>query len=100
VEDKSGYDRVSLTLPPALHEWLYQFTLEIKRNGGYKLPKTLVIRAFIRSVMESGMKINLADIRDHESTTIADKVSSVKIEDLLVSRIVEAIRNSDNHHNP
>jgi hypothetical protein len=97
VADKSSYDRVSLTLPAELHEWLHHFTLEIKRNGGYKLPKTLVIRAFIRTIMESGLAINLSDIRDPGSTTIADKVSSIKLEDILVSRIIEAIRNPENH---
>jgi hypothetical protein len=95
VAGKSAYDRISLTLPLALNEWLHQFTLEIKKSGGYKLPKTLVIRAFIRTIMESGIRIDLSNIRDHESTSIADKVSSVKIEDLLVSRIIEAIRNAE-----
>jgi tRNA 2-selenouridine synthase SelU len=94
VADKSSYDRLSLTLPVELHEWLHQFTLEIKKNGGYKLPKTLVIRAFIRTIMESGIVIDLTNIRGKENTCIADRVSSVKLEDLLVSRIIEAIRNT------
>jgi hypothetical protein len=93
VAGKSAYERLSLTLPLALDEWLQQFSLEIKRSGGYKLPKTVIIRAFIRTIMESGISINLANIRDIESKTIADKVSSTKIEDMLVARIIEAIKN-------
>ena len=91
MSDKSSYDRFSLTLPAELNEWLYQFTLEIKKNGGYKLPKTLIIRAFIRAIRESGLSIDLSDIRDDEKVGIADKVSSNKLEDILVTRIVQAI---------
>ncbi len=96
MADKSSYDRVSLTLPAELHEWLHQFTLEIKRNGGYKLPKTLVIRAFIRTIMESGLAIDLGNIKDTSNASIADKVSSIKLEDILVSRIIDAIRSHGN----
>jgi hypothetical protein len=97
VTDKSSYDRFSLTLPAELNEWLHQFTIEIKKHGGFKLPKTLVIRAFIRAIMESRLEIDLKGIRDDESTTIADKVSSVKLENILVARIREAIEKSDKH---
>jgi hypothetical protein len=94
VASKASYDRISLTLPPEINEWLHQFTLEIKKRGGYKLPKTLVIRAFIRAIMESGISIDLGQIRDDSSKGIADKVSSIKIENILVDRITGAIKDS------
>jgi hypothetical protein len=90
--DKSSYDRISLTLPPQLNEWLHQFALEIKKEGGYKLPKTLIIRAFIRTIKESGITIDLSNIRDNQKRGIADKVSSTRIEDILVLRILQAIK--------
>ncbi|MBN1697080.1 MAG: hypothetical protein JW881_06175 [Spirochaetales bacterium] len=90
--DKSSYDRINVTLPPHLNEWLLQFSLEIKKAGGYKLPKTLIIRSFIRAIKESGLSINLKNIRDDRKKGIADKVSSIEIENLLVSRILAAIR--------
>ena len=94
MANKSSYDRLSLTLPAELNEWLHQFSLEIKKNGGFKLPKTLIIRAFIRAIMESGLSIDLTGIRDDSSVSIADKVSSISLENLLISRIKEAIANS------
>ncbi len=90
--DKSSYDRLSLTLPDHLNDWLYQFTVEIKRNGGYRVPKTLVLRAFIRAVKESGIQIDLKNIRNIERRTIADRASSDFVEDLLTDRIIQAIQ--------
>jgi hypothetical protein len=96
--DKSSYDRISLTLPAQLNEWLHQFALEIKKSGGYKLPKTLIIRSFIRAIKESNIKIDLSDIKDDQTKGIADKVSSLRIEDILVSRILQAIEKYKTSH--
>ena len=71
MSDKSSYDRFSLTLPSALNEWLHQFIMEIKNAGGYKLPRTLIIRAFIRAIRESNLNIDLSNIKDDEKKGIS-----------------------------
>ncbi|MBN1411554.1 MAG: hypothetical protein JW969_11970 [Spirochaetales bacterium] len=92
MADKSDYDRLSLTLPKDLNDWLHHFRQVIKDAGGFKLPRTLIVRAFIRAVKESKIKINLQNIRDNDKKEIADKVSSAKLENILVSRLIEAIK--------
>jgi hypothetical protein len=92
TDDKSQYDRFSLTLPESLNQWLYQFTIEIKKNGGYRVPKTLVLRAFIRAIMDSGIRFDLKNIRNEgKGGPIAGKVSSLKLENILVERIKSAL---------
>lgn len=94
---KADYDRFSLTLPQDLNDWLYDFTLEIKRSGGYRVPKTLAVRAFVRAVIESKIEIDLNDIRDENiNRGIAGNISSDKIENELVARIVNAIHGKTN----
>ena len=92
---KSSYDRFSLTLPQDINEWLYDFTVDIKKAGGYRVPKTLVVRAFIRAIKESDIKIDITNIKEVEGGStkrgIGGKVSSDSIEDLLKNRIVSAL---------
>jgi hypothetical protein len=92
VNPKAEYDRLSLTLPPDLNEWLHRFRMEIKQAGGFKLPRTLIVRAFIRAIKESRIAIDLKDLRDNDKKDIADKVSSTKLEDMLVERLIQAIK--------
>jgi hypothetical protein len=92
TKSKADYDRFSLTLPQQLNDWLYKFTNEIKRAGGYRVPKTLVVRAFVRAIKESKINIDISDIRDDTiKRGIAGNISSDKVENLLVKRIITAI---------
>jgi len=89
---KADYDRFSLTIPDTLNEWLYAFTIKVKKAGGYRIPKTLVVRAFIRAIKESKIKIDLKNIRDKKKSPVAGKVSSDTVENMLVKRIVSALK--------
>ncbi len=73
--NKGKHYRAELTLPEALDKFLVEFGEESKRTGGYKLPKTEIIRALIRVLI----KLNV-------------DVDGVKDEDELVERIMQAIK--------
>ena len=100
MASKSDYDRFSLTLPAEINEWLYQFTLDIKKSGGYRVPKTLVVRAFIRAIQESGIEIDIGNIRTENTKGIGGKVSSDQIENMLKNRILKAISNVNTQEKP
>jgi len=53
-----------LTISKEMDEWLYKLSSDMKANGGYKLPKTYIIRALINAIMK--LKINLNGIRDEK----------------------------------
>ena len=89
---KADYDRFSLTIPDELNEWLYDFTVKIKKAGGYRVPKTLVVRSFIRAMKESRVSIDLTNIRDDKYKGIAGKVSSDVVENKLVKRIISSLK--------
>jgi len=56
--------RIPITISKEMDEWLYKLSSEMKATGGYKLPKTYIIRAIINAVMK--LKINLNEIRDEK----------------------------------
>ena len=89
IVTKEGYERFSLTLPEDLNDWLYAFSLRVKRSGGYRIPKTLIIRAFIRAIKESDLEVDLSNLRDPDIKGIRG-VDSQGMEDELVRRLVEA----------
>ena len=91
MSNKEDFERLSLTLPPELNDWLYQFSVQVKRSGGYKIPKTLIIRAFIRAFMESDLEFDLEGIKDPQVKGLRG-VDSKAVEDLLVQRLKAAIR--------
>jgi hypothetical protein len=74
-ESKADYFRVSLTLPKELDDFLEKIGSEAKYNGGFKLAKTMIIRAMIRAMMQ--LKIDL---------------KNVKLEDELEDRITSALK--------
>ena len=90
---RKGYDHFSLTIPNELNDWLYNLSREIKRAGGYSVPKTLIVRAFIRAFKNSGKKLNIDNIRvktkGMQNLRIA---SSQEVEDELVKRLIRAFK--------
>ena len=74
---KSEYIRVNLTLPDELDRVLQQLGNDARSTGGYKIPKTMIMRALVRLLM-----------------TLDVDPSGIKTEDELLERIQKAI-NSD-----
>ena len=72
-ESKSEYIRVNLTLPDELDRVLQELGNDARATGGYKLPKTMIMRALVRLLM-----------------TLAVDPSGVKTEDELLERITKA----------
>lgn len=74
-EDKSEYIRVNLTLPDELDRVLQELGNDARAAGGYKIPKTMIMRALIRMLM-----------------TLDIDPSGVKTEDELLERILKATK--------
>lgn len=72
---KSQYFRINLTLPERLDRFLEEVGMEAKATKGYKLPKTLIVRALIRMMGEMDVD-----------------VSGVKTEEELIERLQQAAR--------
>ncbi len=72
---KSQYFRLNLTLPEALDRFLEEVGMEAKSTKGYKLPKTLILRALIRMMGEMDVD-----------------VSGVRTEEELIERLLQAAR--------
>lgn len=72
---KSEYFRINLTLPESLDRFLEEMGTEAKANKGYKLPKTLIVRALVRMLGDLDVD-----------------VSGVKTEDELLERLKEAVK--------
>jgi len=67
--------RVPISITKDMEAWLQDLSNRMKSTGGYKLPKSYIIRALLDAVRR--LKID---------------VSEVKTEDELSERILEAIR--------
>lgn len=72
---KSEYIRVNLTLPDELDRVLQDLGNDARATGGYKLPKTMIMRALVRLLMSLDVD-----------------PSGVKTEEELLDRIVQATR--------
>jgi len=92
MEDKKELERLSLTIPEELKDWLYGFSREIKRAGGYKLPNTIIIRACIRAIKESGLDFDLSNIKDEQHRGLADTGANEDMENILLDRLLNAIQ--------
>lgn len=85
------YEHLSVTIPHDLNNWLYEFSLKIKRAGGYRIPKTVIVRALIRALGESNLKIDLSNIRVKQKNMHKLRLASSKeVEDELVGRLIRA----------
>ena len=72
---KSEYIRVNLTLPDELDRVLQTLGNNARATGGYKIPKTMIMRALVRLLMSLDVD-----------------PSAVKTEDELLERIVQAVK--------
>ena len=72
---KSEYIRVNLTLPDKLDRVLQELGNDARATGGYKIPKTMIMRALVRLLM-----------------TLDVDPSGVKTENELFNRILQAIK--------
>ncbi len=72
---KSEYIRVNLTLPDELDRVLQELGNDARATGGYKLPKTMIMRALVRLLMRLDVD-----------------PSGVKTEDELLERILQATK--------
>jgi len=70
-----GLFRVPISITKEMEAWLQDLSNKMKSSGGYKLPKSYIIRALLDAAME--LKID---------------VSGVKSEEELVDRILKAIK--------
>ncbi len=73
---KSEYIRVNLTLPDELDRVLQELGNDARATGGYKIPKTMIMRALVRLLMRLDVD-----------------PSGIKTEDELLERILQAIQN-------
>ena len=74
-EVPKGLFRIPISITREMELWLQNLSNEMKATGGYKLPKSYVIRSMINTLMK--LKID---------------VSGVKSEKDLEEKIVEAIK--------
>jgi hypothetical protein len=72
---KSEYIRVNLTLPDELDRVLQNLGNDARATGGYKVPKTMIMRALVRLLMSLDVD-----------------PSGVKTEDELLERISQAAK--------
>ena len=70
-----GLFRVPISITKEMEAWLQDLSSQMKSSGGYKLPKSYIIRALLNAAMS--LKID---------------VSGVKKEEELVKMIKEAIK--------
>ena len=73
---KSEYIRVNLTLPDELDRVLQELGNNARATGGYKIPKTMIMRALVRLLMSLDVD-----------------PSGIKTEDELLDRILQATGN-------
>ena len=74
-EVPKGLFRVPISITKEMESWLQDLSNRMKSSGGYKLPKSYIIRALLDAAMN--LKID---------------VSEVKTEEELVERITKAIK--------
>lgn len=72
---KKDLFRVPISITKEMEIWLQDLSNRMKASGGYKLPKSYVIR----SLLDAAMKLKI-------------DIAGVKTEDELKKRILEAIR--------
>jgi hypothetical protein len=55
TEKKADYFRINMTLPSSLDAYLDQVGSYARATGGFKLPKTAIIRSLIRFMQKAGV---------------------------------------------
>jgi len=74
-EVPKGLFRVPIAITKEMESWLQKLSSQMKSSGGYKLPKSYIIRALLDAAM-----------------TLDPDVSGVKTEGDLAKRIAAAIK--------
>lgn len=74
-EVPKGLFRVPISITRDMDAWLQELSSRMKSSGGYKLPKSYILRALLDAAMN--LKID---------------VSGIKTEDELSKRILKAIK--------
>lgn len=74
-EVPQGLFRVPISITKEMEVWLQDLSNQMKSSGGYKLPKSYIIRA----LLNAGMSLKI-------------DVSGIKTEEELVKTIKEAIK--------
>jgi hypothetical protein len=74
-EVPKGLFRVPISISKDMERWLQELSTRMKSSGGYKLPKSYIIRALLDAAMQLDID-----------------VSEIKTEGELVKRILKAIK--------
>lgn len=74
-EVPKGLFRVPISITKDMEHWLQSLSNKMKSSGGYKLPKSYIIRA----LLDAAMQLNI-------------DVTQIKTEEELVKRILRAIK--------
>ncbi len=53
--------RIPIFLDKKTNDWFYNLSISMKINGGYKLPKSYIIRSLVNAFMR--LKINLKNVK-------------------------------------
>ena len=51
-EVEKGLHKVTITISDGALDWFYELSRRMKKNGGYKLPRSYIIRALINVSMK------------------------------------------------
>lgn len=74
-EVPKGLFRVPISITKGMEAWLQDLSSKMKSSGGYKLPKSYIIRALLDAAMQLDID-----------------VTEIKTEEELVKRILKAIK--------
>lgn len=56
--------RISLTISREMDMWVQSLSHEMKASGGYKLPKSFILRSLINAMMK--LKVDVGGVRTEE----------------------------------
>ncbi len=60
--------RIPVTITPEIDEWLESLRSRMKKSGGYKLPKSYILRAILDSMMD--LKIDVMGIKTEKDLKV------------------------------
>lgn len=69
-EVEKGLYRIPLTISGDMDTWLLNLSSKMKASGGYKLPKSYILRALISAAMK--LDIDVSGVKDEKE--LAEKI--------------------------
>jgi len=90
--NNNALERMSLTIPTDLADWLYNAARTIKSRGGYRLPNTLIIRACIRTLKNLDIQNHFGAIKDEKKRGLANTEANEDLEAILVDQMTKALK--------